>query len=303
MTTLTTKRIIKLGLTNFWRNRWLSAQATLVLAVTLIFVTVFLLGQMVLGLAVAAVREKIDVTVYFEDVVPDVTIKDLQAQLATRSDIKSIRYISKEEALEIWQGRPTSTKIKGLISAANNPLPRSLQVKTDDPAALEAVTTLFSGVQFQGKVRRVSYQETKTAIDKLLRITDFMKQFGFGLSIFFMIISVVVVLNTVRLALFTRREEIEVMRLVGASAAFARSPFLVEAALYSFIATLLALTAIAAAAWFSRSFFAISLGGSSFDIWLFFINKLAFLSAVCLGLSLLVALLSTIWETRRHLKF
>lgn len=302
MNILNTKRIIKLGFTNLWRNRWLSAQATLILTVTLIFVSVFLLGHMIVNVAIDAVKEKIDLRIYFEDSVPESQIKNIQLQIASRPDIKTVRYISKEEALLIWQGRPTSPKIKGLISEANNPLPRSLQIKTDNPQALDEIATIFTGEEFKDKVRRISYQETKSIIDRLLKITGLINRIGLALSLVFIVISVVVILNTIRLTIFTRHEEIEIMRLVGASSTFIKYPFLIEASLYGIFATVLALVLIGAGLWLVNPAITNFLGGIGFDLRIFFLSKLLLLFAVGLVLGVGLSVVSSLWEMRRHLR-
>lgn len=302
MNLLNTKRIIKLGFTNLWRNRWLSAQATLILTVTLIFVSVFILGHLVVGVAIDAVKEKIDLRIYFEDSVAETQIKNLQLQLAARPDIKTVRYISKQEALEIWQGRPTSPRIKGLVSENNNPLPRSLQIKTDSPQVIEEVATIFSGPDFQDKVRRISYQETKTIIERLLVVTSFINRIGLALSLLFVVISTVVILNTIRLAIFTRREEIEIMRLVGASSGFIKYPFLIEASLFGILASFLSLLIIEGGIWIIHPLIGAYLSGVGFDLRIFFLQKLPLLLPVTLFLGVGLSVVSSLWETRRHIK-
>lgn len=302
MNLLNTKRIIKLGFTNLWRNRWLSAQATLILTVTLTFVSVFLLGHFIVGVAIGAVKEKIDLRIYFEDIVPETQIKDIQIQLAARPDIKTVRYISKDEALLIWQGRPTSPKIKGLVSEANNPLPRSLQIKTDNSKILDEVAGIFSAPDFNDKVRRISYQETKDIIEQLLQITTLINRIGFGLSVLFIIISTIVILNTIRLAIFTRREEIEIMRLVGASSGFVRYPFLIEASLYGILAAILSIAIVSFGIWVINPVFATYLSGADFNLQVFFLTKMPLLLVINILLGVGLGIISSVWETRRHIK-
>lgn len=234
-------RIIKLGLTNFWRNRWLSLASTLIMTLTLLIITLFVMMTIVIGKTTDRIRAKIDVSVYFKDSATTQEISNLQQQIAARPDVKEVRYISKEEALEIWNQEQKNQRIKELVTPEENPLPRSLTIKTNDPANLQQIVDFVSQPQFSSIIHKVSYEDNKQIIDKLLAITSFIKKLGWVFSVVFIIISVLVILNTIRLTIFTRRDEIEIMRLVGASDRFIKVPFIVEGALYGFLACILAL--------------------------------------------------------------
>jgi cell division transport system permease protein len=148
--------------------------------------------------------------------------------------------VSKEDALAAWQARTINSKVKNLINKDENPLPRSLQVKATSPEHLEAIAKTLSADTYKPIVRQVSYQETKETVDKLINLTGFIRRMGWVLTVFLLLISLVVILNTIRLAIYTRRDEIEVMRLVGANNVFMRLPFSIEALLYGVIGSFLA---------------------------------------------------------------
>lgn len=237
---ITFKRIIKLGLTNFWRNRWLSLAASLMIMLTLVTMGGFALLNIFANATAEGIKERIDLSVYFYDTTSQEQIQEIQYTLSNRSDVKSVRYISKEEALILWEQRAVNSKIKQLITADENPLPRSLQIKATHPEALGAIAGTISIDQYKPLIRSLSYEETRAAIDKLIRLTHFIRRLGLGLTVFLLAISLIVILNTIRLTVFTRRDEIEVMRLVGANNSFIRIPFGVEAVLYGLIGGLLA---------------------------------------------------------------
>lgn len=241
MNWISISRITNLGLTNFWRNRWLSLASTLVMTLTLLIITLFAVMTIVIGKTTDRIKEKIDVSVYFKDSATTQEISDLQQDLAGRSDVKEVRYISKEEALEIWNERQKNQRIKELVKPEENPLPRSLTIKAIDPASLEDIASYLDDPELSSIIHKISYEDNKQIIDKLLAITSFIKKIGLAFSVVFIIVSVLVILNTIRLTIFTRREEIEIMRLVGASDRFIRVPFIVEGILYGFIACILAM--------------------------------------------------------------
>ncbi|MBI3495328.1 hypothetical protein HY065_01740 [Candidatus Berkelbacteria bacterium] len=219
------KRITKLGLQNFWRNRWLEAASVLVLSLTLLISTVSVVYYVSLRQEITTLKDKIDLTIYFDDTVTDNEILDLKLKLASRPDVSEVTFISKDEALRIWQQRPISKRVKDLVVPANNPLPRSLIVKTSDPRALADIAAQMASPAYKNKVRRVSYQETKLIIEQLLAIADNAGKNGLIFSVTFIVISLIVIFNTVKLAIFTRIQEVEIMRLVGAAGSLLRRHF------------------------------------------------------------------------------
>lgn len=242
MNWLTISRITKLGLTNFWRNGWLSLVSTLVMTLTLLIITMFVVMTIVINKTTDRIKAKMDITVYFQDSATTEEIGNLQQQLAARADVKEVVYISKEEALEIWNERQKNQSIRELVTSEENPLPRSLAIKATDPAHLNNIYDYLSSDNFTSLIHNISYEENKVIIDKLLAITSFIKKIGWILSVIFVIVSILVILNTIRLTIFTRRDEIEIMRLVGASDRFIRVPFIVEGMLYGLIACILAVS-------------------------------------------------------------
>ena len=240
MNWISVERISKLGLTNFWRNRWLSLASTLVMTLTLLIISLFIILLLVIGAATTRIKAKMDITVYFKDSAQTEEISDLQQKIAARADVKEVRYVSKEEALEIWNERQKNQRIKELVTPEENPLPRSLAIKAIDPENLNTIADFLLADDFSSMIHKISYEENKQIIDKLLAITAFVRKMGAVLSIIFIIVSILVILNTIRLTIFTRKDEIEIMRLVGASDRFIRFPFIVEGVLYGFLACILA---------------------------------------------------------------
>lgn len=234
------RRITKLGTTNFWRNRWLSLASTLVMTLTLVIISLFIIMTLVISKTTDRIKSKMDITVYFKDSASTEEISSLQEQLVARPDMKEVRYISKEEALQIWNERQKNLRIKELINPEENPLPRSLAIKAQDPSQLNDIANYLASDANSPIIHKISYEENKVIIDKLLAITAFIKKMGWLFSAIFILVSILVILNTIRLAIFSRKEEIEIMRLVGASDRFIKLPFLVEGALYGFFACILA---------------------------------------------------------------
>jgi len=233
------KRVLRLGLVNFWRNLWLSLGSVLILTLTLITITVSVIQNYDIRQTTDAIKGKLDITVYFDDNVPESDIKDLLSKLQSRPDIKSALYISKDDALKVWDTRPTTETIKGLVTQENNPLPRSLQLRTYESESLETIATLLKSPSLQNKIRRVSYEDNKKIIQDLIARNKDITQSGMISSLIFMIISLIIIINTIRIIILTRRKEFDVMRLVGASDFYVRAPLIIEALIIGFVAALL----------------------------------------------------------------
>lgn len=240
MNWISISRISILGLTNFWRNRWLSLASTLVMTLTLLIISLFVVMTIVVNKATDRIKAKMDITIYFQDSASTDEIHEIQQKIAGREDVQEVVYISKEEALEIWQERQKNQRIRELVTSEENPLPRSLAIKATDPADLDNIAEYLDSDDFKLLIHKISYEENKAIIDKLLAITSFTKKVGWLFSGIFIVISILVILNTIRLAIYSRRDEIEIMRLVGASDRLIKGPFIVEGILFGILACIFA---------------------------------------------------------------
>ncbi len=237
-------RVFRLGFVNFQRNWWLSIASVLVMAVTLFIVGVFSVQTVVILKTTEGIRDKLDLSVYFNDDVPDDAIQDIRRSIANRPDVKSVDYISKEKAFQIFEERPGSEKVKGLITPENNPLPRSIVIKAQDPPQLSVIAKVFEGDQYGQQVRRISYQDNQNVVDTLIQTERTVRRNGIILTAIFVILSFILIYNTTRIVILSRADEIEIMRLVGATEAFVRWPFVIEAALYGVLGAAVAFGAL-----------------------------------------------------------
>ncbi len=295
-------RVIKLGFTNFKRNWWLSSVAILIMTLTLLIISVFIIFNIVINTTTESIKKKIDLAVYFKMDSTEEQILIIEKKLKNRLDVKSVHFVSKEEALNRWQEMKISEKIKEQISDEDNPLPFSLDVKTHCPEDLESVANYLSGKGFESIVDRISYKENKDIIEKLVNITNFSRKLGLILGIIFIAISILVILNTVRLAIFTRTKEMEIMRLVGASEIFVRVPFIIEALLYALFATILSLILIWLGLYFVSPMITHYLGDINLDMQGFFIHNFGWIFLLELIISSIISVSCSIISIGKHLK-
>ena len=236
----TFKRIIKTAGISLWRNRWLSLASILIMVITLIIISVFISLTVVANKITQELEDKIDMAAYIEDSVSEDQIFELQKLFTRREDVISVYYVSKEEALERWKDRNQDDEnLRDIISKDDNPLPRSLEIKTEEPEDLEKIADLLEDQAYSPLIKELSYRKNKDVVERLSKIAGFINIFGWSLSIIFILISILVIYNTVRLTIFARSEEIEIMRLVGASRGYVRGPFLLEGVAYGVVGTII----------------------------------------------------------------
>jgi len=297
-------RVLKFGFLNFWRNPWLSIATTLTLALTLFIISIFFFLVLISQIVTKAIEEKMDLVIYIKDEVQEEEILQLEQALKIYPGIKSVEYISKEKAYQIWQTLPTSTRIKQLVTPDRNPLPRSLQVKVEKPEVLEDISKYLSGPRWQSLIQRedISYQKNKLLIKRLSNSTKFVKKIGLILAAVFLIVSVLVIFNTIRLAIISRKDEIEIQRLVGATSSFIQGPFLVEGILYGFWATLISTLLTYLLIHYITPMVFRYLGAVSFNLEQFFISNLLKILLAQFLIGVFVGGLCSLVSVRKYLK-
>lgn len=221
-------RIAKTSFKSFCRNWWLSLAATLIMVLTLITISFFVSLLVITNKTTESLRDKADLIVYFNDTASKDQIFALQNILVSRTDVKNVDYVSKEKALERWKSQQGNETVKNYITAEENPLPQSLEVKAQTPEDLDKINTYLMGNDYKPIVKQISYEKNKQLINKLVNIAKFVKKIGYSLSTVFVLISILIIYNTVRLTIFARSEEIDIMKLVGGSDWYIRGPFVFE---------------------------------------------------------------------------
>jgi cell division transport system permease protein len=237
-------RIMKTGFRNFFRNLWLSTAATAVMTITLTIILFSYIATTALTSTIAQVVEKIDVSVYLKDEVTVAQANNMKATLEAQPNVESVTFVTKSDALVIYREQNKNNKeLLAAVTEDDNPLPQSLAIKAKDPNKIDPIIAVVNRDQFKALLQEkdpVSYTgERKKTIDRIIGATNFIKQAGLVASALFVVISTLIIFNTIRMAIFTRREEIEIMKLVGATNWFIRGPFIFEAALYGIIATII----------------------------------------------------------------
>jgi cell division transport system permease protein len=235
---ITLYRIIKFGLVNFWRNWVLSSASIIVLSISLLIISAFVSFNYVLNQAVVGINQKVDVIAYFNDSASDSSVLQLQNILVGWPQVKSADYVSKADALQKWLANAPDQRLKDIVTTSDNPLPRSIEVKLVSADSAQQVVDFFNQTQYKSMVANVVYNHT--VADQIVAYSKAVKKVGIILSAIFVLVAIYVVLNTIRLAIYSRKEEIDIMKLVGASPGYIIWPFVVEGVLFGILGAIIA---------------------------------------------------------------
>lgn len=239
-------RVIHYGFKNFWRNGLLSTATTAIVTLSLIVFAGLIFANATTTSIVNFLKDKIDVSVYFQLNTPEDEILNVQESLRRLSEVKSVEYVSAERALEIFKERHKDEPdiIQSLDQLNSNPFQASLDVKAHDPGNYAAVAGYLDDPGLRQYIDNVNYFRNQQAIDNLAAIVKNVDRAGLLITIFLSLIAGLVVFNTIRLVIYSNRDEISIMRAVGASNAFVRGPYVVEGILIGLIAALVSLILI-----------------------------------------------------------
>ncbi|MDO8600016.1 MAG: permease-like cell division protein FtsX [bacterium] len=236
-TKITFKRILKTSWLAFRRNGLLSTATVLVMTLTLFVIGGLLLMSVVAHTVLGDLENKIDISVYFVPNAAEAEVLRVKKSLELLSAVKEISYVSQESALADFRARHEGDEIilSSLGELEDNPLEASLNIKAHDPSRLSEVAKFLKERNYP-IVDAINYFENQIVIDRLGAIVAGVRNSGLILIAVLAFIAVLVAFNTIRLAIYTAREEINVMRLVGATSWFIRGPFLLQGILQGAIA-------------------------------------------------------------------
>lgn len=307
---ITFGRVLKAGFVNFGRNAWLAIAAMAVMTVTLTIVLFSLLTSATLNNTIAEINSKIDISVYLNDSITDQQRAQFMQGLARLSDVKKVMYVSKDQALAIYEAEYSSDQtLKEAVNQTGNPLPASIKIDPVDPGKIQSIKAFIDepqNVALEDPQIHSSYGgDQKTAIDKIAHATSILKRAGVVAVALFTVISMLIIFNTIQMAIFNRRDELTIMRLLGASTWFIRGPFVVESILYGVISALISVAGIdalfltAASGLQASSLGLLDIGYAN----TYFHRNFWWLLTMQLAAGILIGAASSIIATRRYLKF
>jgi cell division transport system permease protein len=296
------KRLIRSGFNDFKRNSWLSVVTITVFILALFVIQGLILFSVVTETVVASLQDKIDISVYFKAEVLEENILAIQTELTGLPEVKAVEYISQDEALSRFKNRHSENPIilEALTELDENPLVASLNIKAKVPEQYSSIAAFLGKTQFSPLIDKVTYFQNKRVIERLGAIIRTIQRSGIVLSLTLAAIAVLITFNTIRLAIYTSREEINIMKLVGATKQHIRGPYIFEGALYGLIAAALTLIIYLPVNAFAASKLSGFLAGT--DLYQYYLSNLPFLGALMVAAGVLLGTLSSFIAVRRYLK-
>ncbi len=241
------KRIFRSGFISFCRNAFVSLSSVLIMVVTLFLIGSIIFSSALLKSSLQVIRDKVDVNVYFVTDAQESDILSLKKEIESLPEVSKVEYVSREKALENFRARHENDQItlQALDELSDNPLGAVLNVKAKDTAQYESIANYLNQQNISrgddSIIDKVNYLQNKDAIDRLNKLISSGEKVGLILAIIFALISILITFNTIRLAIFTAKDEISVMQLVGANYTYIKGPFLVVGILYGVTAGILTL--------------------------------------------------------------
>jgi len=297
-------RVIKFSSQDFWRNFWLSAATIVVLILTLLSVNFLLTLNFLTKTAVAEVEKKIDVSIYFKQGVSESQIGSIKSYLLSLPQVRGVEYVSPERALAEFQEKHKNDPVvmESLGEVGDNPLGATLIITARDTNDYQPILKIFDEQQYSSIIQDKNFEDHEAVIKKIGSIADKAEKTGAGIAGLFAIVAVLIGFNTVRMSIYTHRDEIGVMKLVGAANWFVRAPYLASGIFYGIFSVLLAVIITFPLIGFAEPYLAGFFSGSEFNLLGYFTdNFVQIFGWQFLGVVLLNTVTSTL-AVGRYLK-
>ncbi len=280
----------------------MSLATVLVMVLALFVVGALFFSNVLLTSALSQIQDKVDITVYFKTNALESDIAALKSKIENLGEVKSVGYVSREEALADFQRIHSSNALIGrsLEELGGNPLGASLNVKAKDPREYESISRFLESATFENIIDKVNYKQNQLVIERLTRLLAASRALGLGITIALAAIAILVAFNTIRLAIYTAKDEISIMRLVGATNSYIRGPFLIEGVIHGLLAAILtAIIFIPLAVWLgpkAETFF----GGPNLNS--YYLSNFAFIFFLLSAVGIVLGVISSLIATRRYLR-
>lgn len=298
------RRVVRAGFVGFWRNAYVSLASIFVMTVALFVIGATMFIEQLLTTSLVTLQSKVDINVYF---VPDAAQEDIDSirtAVAALPDVASVTYISREEALERYRERYRNNEIamQALAELGENPLGSTIAIQARETSQYESIAGFLEEQRASTQssvIDDINYARNRDSIDTLTSIINAVEQASFITMIVLLVAAVLITFNTIRLAIYTAREEIGIMRLVGASNTFIRGPFMLQGVMYGVIAGVLALLILyPILVWIgprTEIYF-------EFNLFTYFIANFTYFFSVLVGIGVALGLVSSTLAVARYLR-
>jgi len=299
---ITLKRVVKQSWLSFRRNGWLSTATILVMMLTLFVIGGLLLVSVIANTILNDLENKIDISVSFKLSTPETQILAIRKEVEALRQVKEVNYVSPQEALVAFKEKHKDdpTVLASLEELGQeNPLPATLNIKALNPTDFSQIAEFLNAKKYPS-VEKVNYFENQKVIDRLSSVIRGVRSTGIAVALVLGFVAVLVAFNTVRLAIYTAREEINIMRLVGATNWYIRGPFMIEGVLHGGIASILTSVLFLPLVWLTSS--KISLFLPNADLASYFAGNFFEFFLILFAIGIILGVGSSLVAIRRYLK-
>jgi len=297
-------RVIKFAFQDFFRNFWLSLVTVTILALALLSIDILIIINALTTHAIYNVKEMVDISVYFKDGISEEQILNVKEYFEKLPQVKAVQYVSKEEALAKFKEKHKDNYkiIESLKELADNPLNATLKIKAQGVSDYPKLLELLQSPQYDTLIESKDFEDYQQLIDKIISVTSKINSSGYVVAVIFVLISILIIFNAIRIAIYTHREEIRAMKLVGATDLFVSSPFLLVGILYTLVALGISMLIIYPFLGFVQPYIANFFEGEVFNIIYYFQNNFVLIFGMQLGVLVVLVLISSRFAIRKYLK-
>jgi len=300
------KRIIRAGFLSFWRNGFVSLASILNITIALFLIGSLIFFSALMSTSLEQIRNKVDIDVYFVTSASSDDILALKASLEELPEVALVVFTSRDEALAQFRERHANDflTLQALEELDENPLRASLNIRAQETSQYESIARFIENQNEAATVENqiiddVNYYQNKIAIDRLAKFITNAQGVGFAIVIAIALIAVINTFNTVRLAIYTSREEISVMRLVGANNKYIRGPFIIEGFFCGIVSAFFVLILFYPLTFWLGGMTERFFGGM--NIFTYYLQNFGQVSLIILSSGILLGVVSSYFAVRRYI--
>lgn len=304
---MSVKRVLENGWKNFARGGAVSVATVLIMTVTLSVIGSLIFLSALLSFTLDTIKDKVDVSVYFVTTASEQDILAVKDKLEKLPQVTKVSYTSAEEALTAFRDRHASDQLtlQALDEIGGNPLDASLSVKAKDPSEYEGIVSFLEASPALSAggaslIDRINYAQNKEVIDRLSIAIRATREVGFAIVIIFAIASILIAFATVRLAIYTSKDEIGVMRLVGASNSYIQGPFIITGIITGVISAIFVLLLFIPLTWYAGIKTAGWFGG--FNLATYYSGNFPLIFLIIMGSGIVLGAVASVFAIRKYLK-
>lgn len=306
------KRVFKTAIVNFWRNGSINIATTGIMTVTLLSISILVILTFLGNSLVENFKTRIDISVYFLNDAPEAEVIKVRDEVKALPEVNEVTYVSKEEAWENFKAKYSGNSVisQGVGLLDENPLFATLSIKANNIDQYGKINEVLADPRYKSLIKSVSYSENEAQIKKLSLITKTVQKDGAIVILVFVIISLFVVFNAIRLTMYNYKQEVKIMNLVGAGKWYIQMPFIIEGALYGVIGSILSIAILAGMIFLAKDVKNIEsflYGGplSGFfkgSLTEYFKNNFLLIFGVQLAAGIVIGVLSSLIAIRKYMK-